>query len=112
MQRQRGEAQAGQRRATKEDRRTIHPLTEDAPEVTNAKELMKTADQLYAIANADRDEQHTALAIYGLCEQAADGKEFMCKFDRAEYVISDFDHMRNIGCVVEWDCGTIYVRWA
>ena len=73
---------------------------------------MKTADQLYAIANADRDEQHTALAIAGLCETAAERGDFMCKFDRTEYLVSDFDHMRKIGCAVEWDCGTIYVRWA
>jgi hypothetical protein len=74
---------------------------------------MKTADELYKLANADRDEQHTALAIYGICHTAAsDRKEYMCKFDRAEYLISDFDHMRKIGCVVESDCGTIYVRWA
>lgn len=71
---------------------------------------MKTAEELYAIASADRDDQ-TAI-IYGLCEQAAEGKEFMCKFDRSEYLISDFDFMRDLRCVVEWDCGTIYVRWA
>lgn len=71
---------------------------------------MKTADQLYAIANADRDEQHTV--IYGLCETAAERGDFMCKFDRTEYLVSDFDHMLKLGFVVERDCGTIYVRWA
>ena len=66
----------------------------------------------YAIASADRDEQHAALAIHGLCVTAAERGDYMCRFDRAEYVIKDFDHMVKLGFAVEWDCGTIYVRWA
>lgn len=73
---------------------------------------MKNANQLKTIANLDRSEDQVQLAIYGLCETAAESGDFLCRFDRAEYLISDFDHMRKLGCTVEWDCGTIYVRWA
>jgi hypothetical protein len=73
---------------------------------------MKTARTLFKIASLEREEEQTANVIYGLCETAAESGDFLCRFDRAEYLISDFDHMRKLGFVVEWDCGTIYVRWA
>lgn len=73
---------------------------------------MKNAAQLFQIANVDRADDVIAATIQGLCETAAERGDFLCRFDRTEYLISDFDHMRKRGFVVEWDCGTIYVRWA
>lgn len=73
---------------------------------------MKNAAQLFQIANVDRADDVIAATIHGLCETAAERGDFLCRFDRTEYLISDFDHMLKLGFVVERDCGTIYVRWA
>lgn len=71
-----------------------------------------TANSLKAIASEVNDTAERVAAIPGLCKVAAEGGAFLCRFDRAEYVVSDFDCMVTAGCVVEWDCSTIYVRWA
>lgn len=77
---------------------------------------MRTAYQLHQIAKAanghDEDESLVLLAVYGLCETAAKSGDYLCAFSRKEYTIDQFDHMVKLGCTVEWDCGTIYVRWA
>lgn len=74
---------------------------------------MKTADELCKVAKAANAEDATVTTtIYGLCETAAESGDYLCAFSRKEYTIDQFDHMVRLGCVVEWDCGTIYVRWA
>lgn len=75
---------------------------------------MRTAQELQKIAKAasGEDEGVIPLAIYGLCETAAESGDYLCAFSRKEYTIEQFDHMVKLGCVVEWDCSTIYVRWA
>lgn len=75
---------------------------------------MKSSAQLCAIAKAasGADDDTMRGIIAGACITAAERGDFLCRFDRAEYTIDMFDEMRAQGCVVEWDCGTIYVRWA
>jgi len=75
---------------------------------------MKNAKQLLNLAQSAsaEDEALIPLTIYGLCETAAERGDYLCRFDRTEYLIEHFDHMRKLGCAVDWDCGTIYVRWA
>ena len=72
---------------------------------------MTASAKLSQIATSVNEQDDRIKAIPGLCEVAAEGGHFLCRFDRSEYLISDFDAMRAEGCTVEWDFGTIYVRW-
>lgn len=77
-------------------------------------ELMKSSAQLFSIAKAasGTDEDTMRGIIAGACLTAAERGDYLCTFDRKEYTVAMFDDMRAMGCAVEWDCGTIYVRWA
>ena len=75
---------------------------------------MKSAAQLNAIAKAaaGADDDTIQGMIEGACVTAAERGDFLCRFDRTEYTVEMFDSVRAKGCTVEWDCGTVYVRWA
>lgn len=73
---------------------------------------MKTAADLHATANAVNPVEDRRTAIDGVCETAAESGYFLAEFKRSEFLVSDFDHLKDLGYRITIRHGSIYVYWA